>query len=135
MKRVGTLAVLAVVFIAIKLGDVSGVERKEPSAEYMARARALAEAQQIRATLKDERQADTVAFERVWVKEKALAPDPPFANLESLAYLEDGFLTYWNEADGDHVDRFWRLVAESGLPFQRRDIVRDVLRRGRISGA
>ena len=52
--------------------------------------------------------------------------------LSSLAYLEDAFFTYWNEASGEHIEGFWRRVAERNLPFQRKDIVREVLSRGRI---
>lgn len=131
------LLVATTLFLGIKLmegGDSR--KRKEPSLEYMARARALAEAVdiavKIAATRRDEFAADAIGFWRVHVKEKALAPEPPFANLESLGDLEDALFTYWNEAEGEHVDRFWQLVAEGGLPFQRRHVVREVLKRGHI---
>lgn len=131
------LLVAAALFLGIKFMEEGGAtKREEPSAEYMARARALAEAVDIavkvRGTLQDEFADDALLFWRVQVKEKALAPEPPFANLESLADLEDALFTYWNEANGEHVERFWQLVAERGLPFQRRDVVREVLKRGHI---
>ena len=131
------LLVAAALFLGIKLMEKGGAtKRKEPSAEYMARARTLAEAVdiavKIAATRRDEFAADAIAFWRAHVKEKALAPEPPFANLESLADLEDALFTYWNEAEGEHVERFWQLVAKSGLPFQRTDVVREVLKRGHI---
>jgi hypothetical protein len=68
-------------------------------------------------------------------KRMALEPELPFANLRSLAYLEDAFFTYWNEASGPHVELFWQRVEALGLPFQRRDAVREVLRRGSINNA
>lgn len=70
-----------------------------------------------------------------WVKglaRRALEPEPAFANLKSLAFLEDAFFTFWNESTGAHVRRFWHSIAERGLPFERKDIVGDVLLRGRI---
>jgi hypothetical protein len=130
------LLVGAALFLVIKLEWAGAGRRQAPSAEYMARARALAQAVDIagavRATVQGESQEDALAFERLLVKDKALTPEPPFASLESLAYLEDAFFTYWNEASGEHIERFWQLVAERGLPFQRRDVVREVLNRGRI---
>ena len=50
-----------------------------------------------------------------------------------LAQLEDIFFGPWNEGSGEDVERFWQLVAERGLPFERKDIVRDALNRGRIN--
>jgi hypothetical protein len=109
---------------------------KGPSAKYLARARALAEAMDLAVAL----YAALPAHERVSMveftlerKKMVLAPEPPFANLRSLAYLEGEFFTYWNEAGGEHVERFWQLVAKRGLPFQRKDVVRAVLSRGRIN--
>src|SRR5688500_15679197 len=99
---------------------------KEPSAKYLARARALADAIDlsigIYAALPAAEQ-DAMMTAALEHKKMALAPEPPFANLRSLAYLEDAFLTYWNEANGEHIERFWRLVAERRLPFQRKDVI------------
>lgn len=105
---------------------------KKPNAKYLARANAFAEAIDIGAAI-----AKTVPHvgSKDWeglFKTPALAPEPAFATLKSLAYLEDAFFTYWNEASGAHIERFWQQVAERGLPFQRKELVRDVLARGRI---
>ena len=109
---------------------------KGPSAKYLARARALAEAIDLSIGL----YAALPAHERGSMMKASLernrmvlAPEPPFANLRSLAYLEDEFLTYWNEASGEHIERFWQLVAERDLPFRRKDVVREALSRGRIN--
>lgn len=109
---------------------------KGPSAKYLARAGALAEAIDLSLemyTALPARERDAMASHARDCKTRALGPEPPFANLRSLAYLEDAFLTYWNEASGEHVERFWHLVEERGLPFQRKDVVRAVLSRGRIN--
>jgi hypothetical protein len=68
----------------------------------------------------------------LWTKKSALEPEPPFANLRSLAYAEEAIFTEWNENVGPDVERFWQLIAERELPFERRDIIREILNRGRI---
>ena len=65
-------------------------------------------------------------------KRMALNPDPAFAKVASLKYLEGAFFTYWNESTDPHVMTFWREVAKEGLPFRRRDPVKEVLARGKI---
>lgn len=109
---------------------------KGPSAKYLARARALTEAMdlavELYAALPAHERDSMVEFARER-KKMVLTPEPPFANLRSLAHLENEFFTYWNEASGEHVERFWQLVAERGFPFQRKDVVRAVLTRGRIN--
>jgi len=107
---------------------------KQPSAKYLARAAAFAEAVDIGLAIAGTLSEDISATQ--WedtYRNPALAPEPPFANLRSLAYLEDAFFTYWNEASGEHIERFWQLLAERDLPFERKDIVRGVLSRGRIN--
>jgi hypothetical protein len=114
---------------------VAAVKPKGPIPKYLARARAFAEAIDIGVELRaaqEDGEGNDGTHELSW-KEQALAPEPPFANLRSLAYLEDAFFTYWNEASGEHVERFWRRVTDRGLPFQRRDVVGEVLSRGRIN--
>jgi hypothetical protein len=114
---------------------VAAVKPKRPSPKYLARARAFAEAVDIGVELRaahEEGEGSDATQELLW-KEQALAPEPPFANLRSLAYLEDAFFTYWNETSGEHIERFWQRVTERGLPFQRRDVVGEILSRGRIN--
>jgi len=66
-------------------------------------------------------------------RDMALKPRPAFANLKSLAYLESAYFTYWNETPYEaHVKMFWKQVASEGLPFKRRDLIRELLERGRI---
>ncbi|MFL5227169.1 MAG: hypothetical protein ACJ8C7_02690 [Microvirga sp.] len=110
---------------------------KPKSAKYLARAQAFADAVdlavEIRTTPPWE---DRRAVEHYnWLKARAVPPyaDPMCANLRGLTQLESIFFTEWNEGSGEDVERFWKRVAERGLPFQRRDIVREVLTRGRIN--
>lgn len=65
-------------------------------------------------------------------RRQALEPKLAFAKLRSLAYLEEAVLTRWNEHSGPNVERFWQLAKEQGLPFERRDIIREILDRGHI---
>lgn len=91
-------------------------------------AEVLAAARDVKA--KDKR--EMLAFGRE-TKELALAPPPGVPRvIAGLKQLEADFLTYWNEASGEHADEFWRRVAAAGLPFVRRDLVREALNRGRI---
>lgn len=109
---------------------------KGPSAKYSARAHALAETMDLAVELYaalPAHQRDSMVEFTLERKKMVLAPEPPFATLRSLAYLEDEFFAYWNEARGEHVERFWQLMAERGLPFRRKDVVRAVLNRGRIN--
>jgi hypothetical protein len=106
------------------------------SAKYLARARAFAEAVDIAVALRSAPPWDdpNLVEQYLWFKVRALPPypDPACANLQGLAQLEHIFFTEWNEGSGEYIERFWQLVAERGLPFERKDIVRAVLNRGRI---
>lgn len=62
-------------------------------------------------------------------------PEPAFRNLESLAYLEQATVQPWNESSGADADEFWRRVAELGLDYRRKDVIREVLKRKRIRDA
>lgn len=57
----------------------------------------------------------------------------PLRRVASLRQLRADYLTYWNEASGPHVDAFWEAVRAAGLDLQRRDILGEILRRGRIT--
>ena len=107
------------------------------SAKYLARARAFVEAVDLAVAIRAAPQWEDQGLVEhyLWCKERALPPyaDPVNANLRGLAELENIFFTEWNEGSGEHVERFWQLVAERDLPFERKDIVRDVLNRGRIN--
>lgn len=115
----------------------SGGRARKPSTKYIAGATALARAIEIGMPLYEnsgveERPGDTLKMMMSW-RDMALKPRPAFANLKSLAYLESAYFTYWNEAPFEaHVKVFWERVANEGLPFKRKDVVRELLERGRI---
>jgi len=58
--------------------------------------------------------------------------DQKYRNLVSLKYDEVEVLTFFNEGSGPTVEYFWKRIAEEGLPYQRKDVLGDVLKRGRI---
>jgi hypothetical protein len=58
--------------------------------------------------------------------------DEKFKNLRSLAYLEDDFLIYWNESMGNHVEEFWKLLSSNNIEYERKNVLLDTLKRGRI---
>lgn len=121
-------AIMSEVMAAFRDGRVAGKPTRSLSKKYLARANALAAAVDIAAIA---RPTGAEAFEKA-IKLMALHPELGFERLESLAFLENDFFTYWNEATEPEVDDFWKLVAQHGLPFGRRDPVRDIIRRGRI---
>lgn len=106
-----------------------------PTAKYLERAAQLARAIDLAARVLAERPQDHDRDMVDFGEElKELMGRPP-QTVAGLRYLETAFLTYWNEAPGSHVDRFWELVSAEGLPFARRDLLADVLARGRIDNA
>ncbi len=124
--------------------ELVGHEEKErrgdvvakPSAKYVARARALAEAidlaQEIRAATPHARDDEGLVLMELETKRMALDPEPPFANLKSLKHAEAMFFTYWGEGGGPEIEAFWRELERRKLPFQRVDTARAALDRGRI---
>ncbi len=112
-------------------------KRAAPTKKYLERAKAFAEAIDLatavrKAALGPKADLGMSRFEKK-MKTKALEPEPAFAKLASLKYLEAAFFTYWNESPEPHVKTFWREVAKRGLPFHRRDWAKEALARGRIT--
>jgi hypothetical protein len=118
---------------------------RPPRGEYLRRANLFADAVEIsNAVLKDvdvpeaeplvegANELRDKAFGVFTEEELAVAPDLPRLTLRGLRYLEEALLTYWNEASGPHVERFWRLIADRGLPYERTDHIAAVLARGNI---
>lgn len=66
------------------------------------------------------------------VKQMALNPKKQFKRVASIKYLENDFLTYWNEATGPDVEEFWSMVARSGIVYKRKDVLGAILKRGKI---
>jgi hypothetical protein len=102
-----------------------------PSRRYRERAAALAAAIDVGAELAPAAQAASAASWRRMAVEPAIGHD----TMAGLAALEEAFFTYWNEADGEHVETFWRRIAERGLPFTRVDPIRAMIERGGIRTA
>lgn len=63
------------------------------------------------------------------IRNMALNPEPQFKRVASIKYLENDFLTYWNEASGPDVERFWSTVGNSGIDFERKDILKAILKK------
>lgn len=66
------------------------------------------------------------------IKHMALNPEPQFKKVASLKYLENDFLIYWNEADGEDIEKFWTELYKNGIDFERKDTLQAVLKRKRI---
>ncbi|MBB3696568.1 hypothetical protein KMW28_23945 [Flammeovirga yaeyamensis] len=66
------------------------------------------------------------------IKQMALNPEPQFKKVASIKYLENDFLTYWNESADKEVDKFWTELYKNGIDFERKDTIKTVLKRGKI---
>lgn len=110
-------------------GRAPGRATTAPSRQYVERAEALAAAADIATAIRGD---EPSAFELA-VKQMALHPELGFATVSSLASLEADFFTYWNEGAGRDMEAFWREIERRRLPFRRRDVVAEVLARGRIT--
>lgn len=66
------------------------------------------------------------------VKQMALNPEPQFKKVVSIKYLENDFLTYWNESADKEVDKFWIELHKNGIDFEKKDTIQTVLKRGKI---
>ena len=77
-------------------------KRAAPTKKYLERAKAFAEAIDLatavrKAALGPKADLGMSRFEKK-METKALEPEPAFAKLASLKYLEAAFFTYWNES-------------------------------------
>jgi hypothetical protein len=66
------------------------------------------------------------------VKYMALNPEPQFKKIVSLKYLENDFLTFWNESNGQDIDKFWSTISANNIDYQRKDTIQAVLKRKKI---
>lgn len=66
------------------------------------------------------------------VKQMALNPESQFKKVVSIKYLENDFLTYWNESADKEVDKFWIELHKNGIDFEKKDTIQTVLKRGKI---
>ncbi len=53
--------------------------------------------------------------------------------LAALKYAEEALFTQWNEGPLSETAAFWREVAAAGLPFERRDLLGEIVAKGRIT--
>jgi hypothetical protein len=67
-------------------------------------------------------------------KSKDIAANPPkgYETIKSLEFLETGYLNYWNETAGQHVETFWKTLMENNISYKRRNVFNDVFKRKKI---
>ena len=104
-----------------------------PSAKYVERAGQFVRAVDIGAQVLADHSKDRDMI-KFGAELKELTKQSP-QRVAGLRHLETAYFTYWNETTGPHVDRFWELVTAENLPFERKDVLSNVLRRGRINNA
>ncbi|MBV8757608.1 MAG: hypothetical protein JO257_10045 [Deltaproteobacteria bacterium] len=57
--------------------------------------------------------------------------EPPNTS-RGLDQIESDLLLAWNEMTGPDADAFWARVRAASLPFKPRDVLREVLARGKV---
>lgn len=65
-------------------------------------------------------------------KNKAINPEPQFANTKSLKYIIDEVFTYFQEASGETVNVFWKRINENELPYKRKNKLAKIFKRKKI---
>jgi len=66
------------------------------------------------------------------LKLELLHSEPRFQNLASLKYDEQELFTKFNEFNDNCVELFWKRIHEENLPFVRKDLLIEIIRRGKI---
>lgn len=56
----------------------------------------------------------------------------PPNNSRSLDHTESDLLAAWNESSGADAAAFWKRVKQAGLAYKPRDVLREILERGKI---
>ena len=67
-------------------------------------------------------------------KTTVLNPSPLYRKLASLKYMVADVFTFFQEANGETVDYFWKQIDKEGLGYMREDKLRKILNRGKIKG-
>ena len=70
-----------------------------------------------------------IALAGVGSYRKAL--EPPIST-RGLDQIESDLLLAWNESSGADATAFWKRVETAGMPYRQRDVLREILERGKI---
>lgn len=65
-------------------------------------------------------------------KNSVINPEPRYDNSKSLAYTHDDIFTFFQEATGETVDKFWEKITENNLPYKRENKLKKILKRKKI---
>jgi len=107
-------------------------KKYQERAEQLAKAIDIAELILKKSTSIEIRVKDHFINWGIEMKNMALNAEPPFNKIVSLKFIENDFLIYWNEADGEEVEEFWKEVYRNGLNLKRKDTIKTVLKRKKI---
>jgi hypothetical protein len=109
---------------------------RKPSAECEEKARQLLQAITIHEDVVIESRAHTAAQKKLirdgLARERDRIVSGDSKTLATLHFVEATVLRSFNEASGPDTEKFWERVANAGLAFHRRDVVREILDRNRI---
>jgi hypothetical protein len=109
---------------------------RKPSAECEEKARQLLQAITIHEDVVIESRAHTAAQKKLirdgLARERDRIVSGDSKTLATLHFVEATVLRSFNESSGPDTEKFWERVANAGLAFHRRDVVREILDRNRI---
>jgi predicted HTH domain antitoxin len=60
-------------------------------------------------------------------------PEEQYKNIQSIRFVENDVFTYFQEATGETVNRFWQILKERGLPYHRENKLKKIIKRGKIA--
>lgn len=110
---------------------------RPPKEEFLARADAVLAAHEIALAIVSKRHArgawEDVAHRAAVLFDVESIRRGHVRTLAALKYVEEALFTEWNECPLSETAEFWRGVAAAGLPFVRRDLLGEIVARGRIT--
>lgn len=110
---------------------------KRPTAEFLARVDAFLAAHEIALAIVSKRVRhgdwENMTHRALWLFDVESIRRGHVRTVAQLKFLEQAFFTEWNEGSPRNTMVFWRKIARAGLPYERRDLLAEILERGRIT--
>jgi hypothetical protein len=110
---------------------------RAPKEDFLARADAFLAAHEIALEVVSGRWArgdwDHVTHRAAALYDVELIRRGHVRSLTGLKDLEAAFFTQWYESPPSETAAFWRAVEAAGLPFARRDLLAEIVAKGRIT--
>lgn len=124
---------------ALEDADEAATHKKQrrPTLEFLARVDAFLVAHEIALSILTTRYSHDdrkhVTSRAGWLFNVETLRRGHVRTLRALKDLETAFFTEWNEGLWSETHGFWKAVRDAELPYSRRDLLSEILERGRIT--